>query len=94
VGLGNWLVGGAYALAGLGLLWTAMAWRSGQFIPHDGRWAVAPGEVTRDGFAHQKKTIKLPSATIAYVDVGQAARLGTMLLMRDVETGSSDGGRT
>jgi pimeloyl-ACP methyl ester carboxylesterase len=71
----NWLVGGVAAVAGLGILWTTMAWLSGQFIPHDDRWAVVPGEVTKDGFAHQKKTIKLPSATVAFVDAGQGPPL-------------------
>lgn len=73
--LTNWLAGGVSVIVGLGMLWTAMAWRSGQFIPHDGRWAVVPGEVTMDRFAHQKKTIKLPSATIAYIDVGSGPPL-------------------
>ena len=42
---GNWFAGGLNVLAAVVMAWTAMAWRSGQFIPHDGRWAVAPGEV-------------------------------------------------
>ncbi len=71
----KWLVGGLGSLMALGIAWTAMAARSGLFIPHDDRWAVTPGSVTNDGFAHQKKILKLPSATIAYIETGQGPPL-------------------
>lgn len=59
----------------LGAIWLVMAAHSGGFIPHDDRWAVMPGSVTQDGFAYQKKTIDLPSATAAYVDIGEGPPL-------------------
>jgi len=64
------LIGGVGVVIVLGLAWTGLAWSAGMFIPHDDRWAVAPGETTNDGFSHQKKTMTLPSSQVAYIDIG------------------------
>jgi pimeloyl-ACP methyl ester carboxylesterase len=55
--------------------WLFLAWNSGQFIPEDGRWAVAPGEYTDDGFSKQKKILVLPDSQVAYIDVGKGPPL-------------------
>lgn len=55
--------------------WTFLAWRSGLFIPHDARWAVAPGEFTEDGFSQQKQLITLSDTQIAYIDIGEGPPL-------------------
>ena len=57
------------------LMWLVMAADSGMFIPHDERWAVEPGAVTDDGFSHQKEVLSLPSADVAYIDVGEGPPL-------------------
>ncbi|MFA6985902.1 MAG: alpha/beta hydrolase [Arenimonas sp.] len=67
-----WLTG---ALVGASLGWLAMAMNSGAFIPHDGRWAVAPGEFTADGFSAQKKLLKLPDSRVAYIELGRGPPL-------------------
>lgn len=69
------LIGGATAIAVLGAAWVGLAASAGMFIPHDSRWAVAPGETTKDGFSEQKKTIRLPSSHVAYIDVGRGPPL-------------------
>jgi len=43
----KWLTIGLSAVLAGGVIWTLLAWRAGLFIPHDGHWAVAPGEVTQ-----------------------------------------------
>lgn len=68
----SWLAGGLVA-ASLG--WLALAVNSGAFTPHDERWAVAPGEFTADGFSTQKKLLKLPDSTVAYVELGEGPPL-------------------
>jgi pimeloyl-ACP methyl ester carboxylesterase len=68
--LRNALYGGLVVVVALGLLWTWLARPAGMFIAHDNRWAVAPGETTHDGFSQQKRTLKLPSSYVAYIDVG------------------------
>jgi len=68
-------IGVASALVLLGATWTGLAWSAGMFIPHDGRWAVAPGETTNDGFSHRKKTLVLPGSQVAYIDVGKGPPL-------------------
>src|SRR3990167_7949361 len=55
--------------------WTFLAWRSVLFIPHDARWAVAPGEFTDDGFSQQKQLITLGDTQIAYIDIGEGPPL-------------------
>lgn len=55
--------------------WTFLAWRAGQFIPHDGRWAVAPGAFTDDGFSQQKQLITLGETQVAYLDIGEGPPL-------------------
>jgi pimeloyl-ACP methyl ester carboxylesterase len=55
--------------------WTVLAWRAGMFIPHDGRWAVAPGEFTEDGFSQQKQVITLGDTQVAFIDVGEGPPL-------------------
>jgi pimeloyl-ACP methyl ester carboxylesterase len=55
--------------------WLVMAFRSGLLIPYDGRWASEPGSVRLDGFSHQKKLISLPSAPVAYIDIGEGPPL-------------------
>ena len=50
--------------------WTILAWRSGLFIPHDGRWAAEPGQFTVDGFSQQKRLITLGDSQVAYIDIG------------------------
>lgn len=52
--------------------WLLLAWNSGQLIPNDTRWAVAPGDYTQDGFSSQKKLMDLPDGSkVAYLDLGQ-----------------------
>lgn len=52
--------------------WLLLAWNSGQLIPNDARWAVAPGAFTQDGFSSQKKLMDLPDGSkVAYLDLGQ-----------------------
>lgn len=65
----------AWVFAGAAALWGLLAWRAGMFIPHDGRWAVAPGEITNDGFSSSKKLMKLGETEIAYVDIGKGPPL-------------------
>lgn len=65
----------AMILAGLSALWAILAWRAGMFIPHDGRWAVAPGDFTKDGFSGSKKLMKLGETEIAYIDIGKGPPL-------------------
>ena len=62
-------------IAVLAVGWTILAWRAGMFIPHDGRWAVAPGEFTDDGFSQQKQLITLGDTQVAYIDIGQGPPL-------------------
>lgn len=69
------LIGGGAVVTVLGLVWTGLAWSAGMFIPHDERWAVAPGEATQDGFSHQKKFLTLPSSEVAYIDIGSGPPL-------------------
>lgn len=69
------LTAGASVVIVLALAWTWLAWSAGMFIPHDERWAVAPGETTKDGFSHQKKTLTLPSSHVAYIDIGSGPPL-------------------
>jgi pimeloyl-ACP methyl ester carboxylesterase len=45
------------------------------FIPHDGRWAVAPGEFTQDGFSQNKQLIELGDMQVAYIDIGEGPPL-------------------
>ncbi|MGD9967550.1 MAG: alpha/beta fold hydrolase [Hyphomonadaceae bacterium] len=59
-----------FILSILAVTWTFLAWRSGLFIPHDDRWAVAPGEFTEDGFSHQKQLITLGETQVAYIELG------------------------
>lgn len=59
----------------LSLGWVFLAFRAGMFIPHDGRWAVTPGEFTDDGFSHQKQLITLGDTQVAYLDVGEGPPL-------------------
>jgi pimeloyl-ACP methyl ester carboxylesterase len=60
----------------LAAIWLLLAWRAGMFIPHDSRYAVAPGETTRDGgFSAQKKFIRAGGLDIAYVDIGSGPPL-------------------
>jgi pimeloyl-ACP methyl ester carboxylesterase len=73
--LRNILLAGISLVIVLGLAWTWLAWSAGTFIPHDDRWAVAPGETTKDGFSHQKRILALPSSQIAYIDVGSGPPL-------------------
>ncbi|MBT9446647.1 MAG: alpha/beta hydrolase [Hyphomonadaceae bacterium] len=65
----------AILVAVLLLGWTFLAWRAGMFIPHDGRWAVAPGAFTADGFSQQKKLITLGQTQVAYLDIGEGPPL-------------------
>ena len=58
-------------LAALTLLWGALAWNSGMFIPHDERFAVEPGSFAADVFASRKKLITLGARQVAYIDIGQ-----------------------
>lgn len=71
----KFMVGLAAVATVLALIWVFLAWSAGMFIPHDDRWAVAPGETTNDGFSHQKKTMALPSSHVAYVDAGEGPPL-------------------
>jgi hypothetical protein len=73
--LRNIVIAGVSVVIVLALAWTWLAWSAGMFIPHDDRWAVAPGETTKDGFSHQKKTLKLPSSHVAYIDIGSGPPL-------------------
>ncbi len=54
----------------LGLVWLALAYDSGTFIPDDARYAVTQGEFTPDAMAGQKKLIDLGGYKVAYVDMG------------------------
>jgi pimeloyl-ACP methyl ester carboxylesterase len=58
-------------LAALALLWTALAWNAGMFIPHDERFAVEPSSFTPDVFATRKKIGTLGTRQVAYIDIGQ-----------------------
>jgi pimeloyl-ACP methyl ester carboxylesterase len=51
--------------------WLILAYESGTFIPDDTRYAVAPGDFTRDAMAPYKKLIDLGGYKIAYVDMGK-----------------------
>jgi len=62
-------------VAVLAVGWTFLAWRAGMFIPHDGRWAVEPGEFTDDGFSQEKQLITLGDTQVAYIDVGKGPPL-------------------
>jgi pimeloyl-ACP methyl ester carboxylesterase len=62
-------------VAVLAVGWTFLAWRAGMFIPHDGRWAVAPGEFSDDGFSQQKQLITLGDTQVAYIDIGDGPPL-------------------
>lgn len=62
---------GAAILGVLVLFWLALAYKSGTFIPDDGRYAVAPGEFTHDVMASHKKLIDLRGTKVTYVDMGQ-----------------------
>lgn len=61
----------AAAAVVLGLAWLAMAVDAGMFIPHDGRFAVQPGQFTPDALASEKKIIDLGRWKVAYLDVGK-----------------------
>lgn len=56
---------------GLTALWAVMAVRAGMFIPHDGRWAVRPGEFSPDGMAAHKRIVTVGGRQVAYVEMGQ-----------------------
>jgi pimeloyl-ACP methyl ester carboxylesterase len=66
---------GGYALGGVAAIWLALAANSGAFMSRAGRYAVEPGAFVADGFAKNKKIANLPSAKIAYLDVGQGPPL-------------------
>ena len=62
----------AAAIIGLFLvIWLIAAFKSGVFIPVDSRYAVAPGEVTPDAVAAQKKLVDLGGYKVAYMDIGE-----------------------
>ncbi len=63
-----YLIAAAFGL--LGLIWLALAAYSGTFIPHDSRYAVAPGDFTPDSMAAYKKVIDLGGYKVAYIDIG------------------------
>jgi pimeloyl-ACP methyl ester carboxylesterase len=65
------LIASGIAFAG----WLLLAASAGMFIPHDGRYAVSPGETTDDGFSSQKKHIKVGGLDVAYIDVGSGPPL-------------------
>jgi pimeloyl-ACP methyl ester carboxylesterase len=69
------VIGGAGIAIILGIAWAGLAWSAGMFIPYDDRWAVAPGETTKDGFSDQKKSMTLPSSEVAYIDLGSGPPL-------------------
>lgn len=66
---------GAFGLGGLAAIWLALAANSGAFMAREDRYAVEPGAFVADGFAKNKKIADLPSAKIAYLDVGQGPPL-------------------
>ncbi|KAF0186542.1 MAG: oxidoreductase-hydrolase involved in aromatic ring cleavage [Alphaproteobacteria bacterium] len=66
-------VGAFVAVLSIG--WVALAGQAGMFIPHDDRWAVAPGEFTDDGFSNQKRTITLGDTQVAYLEFGEGPPL-------------------
>jgi hypothetical protein len=70
-----WFKNGLIVFITIVVLWLILAFRSGLFTPHDGRWAVAPGEFTSDGFSHQKKILNLPTSPIAYFETGNGPPL-------------------
>jgi pimeloyl-ACP methyl ester carboxylesterase len=68
--MGAWTIVAA-AVAFLMVAWVILAYLSGAFIPHDGRWAVAPGEFTPDAMAAHKKLVELGDLKVAYIDIGK-----------------------
>lgn len=61
----------ASIVAALAIIWLALAYESGTFVPDDARYAVLPGEFTPDALAREKKLIDLNGTKIAYVDIGK-----------------------
>lgn len=66
---------GGYGTGALVAVWFALAANSGAFMARDGRDGVKPGAFVADGFAKNKKIADLPSAKVAYLDVGQGPPL-------------------
>lgn len=66
---------GGYGLGGLAAIWLTLAANSGAFMAREDRYAVEPGAFVADGSTSTKKIADLPSAKIAYVDVGQGPPL-------------------
>lgn len=60
------------SIAGLlSLGWLVLAFKSGAFIRDDSRYAVSPGDFTRDALAGHKKIIDLGNYKVAYLDEGE-----------------------
>lgn len=66
---------GGYGFGALAAVWLGLAANSGAFLSREGRYAVEPGAFVADGFAKNKKIANLPSAKIAYLDVGSGPPL-------------------
>ena len=66
---------GGCGLGGLAAIWLVLAANSGAFMSREGRYAVEPEAFVADGFAKGKKIADLPSAKIAYLDVGSGPPL-------------------
>lgn len=65
-----WIIAASILLV-LAVVWLALAFESGTFVPDDARYAVKPGEFTPDALASQKKLIDLGGYKVAYIDIGK-----------------------
>lgn len=65
-----WIIAASILLV-LAVVWLALAFESGTFVPDDARYAVKPGEFTPDALASQKKLIDLEGYKVAYIDIGK-----------------------
>lgn len=65
----------AIGVAGLAVLWLAMAWGSGMFMSRADVYGVTPGSFTQDGFSQHKKIVQLEDYTVAVYEAGQGPPL-------------------